>query len=125
VNRLTNIRHRKETTLKAEAHVRKGKPLGEGLPEFINPSLLHILEEQHEPPEDKFGDVPAAQLKPEGLEPQYTGVNSYGGNRIKNNQGSEPSYGFAISSGWVSTILPFDGLRTRRTNGHSWEKREV
>ena len=108
MNHLTNIRHRKETTLKAEAHVRKGKPPGEGLPEFIDPSLLHILEEQHEPPEDKFGDVPAAQLKPEGLEPQYTGVNSYGGNRIKNNQGSEPSYGFAIRSGWVSTILPFE-----------------
>jgi hypothetical protein len=108
VNHLTNIRHRKETTLEAEVHVRKGNPLGEGLPEFIDPSLLHILEEPHETPEDKFRDVPAEQLEPEGLEPQYTGVNSYGGHRIKNHQDSEPSYGFAISSGWVSTILPLE-----------------
>jgi hypothetical protein len=108
VNNVTNIRHRKETTLKAEVHDRKENPLEEGLPEFIDPSLLHILEEPHRTPEDKSGDVPAEKLKPEGLEPQYTGVNRYGGHRIKNRQGSGPSYGFAISSGWVSTILPFE-----------------
>ena len=105
---LPNVQHRKDTTLKAEVHVSKGNPLGEGLPEFIDPSLLHILEGSHETPEDEFGDVPAEQLKPEGLEPQYTGVNSYGGHRIKNRQCSGPSYGFTISSGWVSTILPFE-----------------